>query len=177
MNENDSEKQFGDFSSTGIKDKPKISKKLLIIVGTISFVALLLLIIIIIIIISNSNKSKKTHLGDIICLYDINSIGTDIEILGYEFKTPTNFDIFIDGEKIKYSKTLKFNEVKKYNITYKLYEDINMDSMFKNISSLISVELLANKKIYITSMKNTFENCTNLESFKIDGFNTSRIAI
>ena len=66
MSENDSEKQFGDFSSTGIKDKQNFNKKK-IIIGIITFISILLLIIILIIIITNVNKSKKTHLGDIIC--------------------------------------------------------------------------------------------------------------
>ena len=173
MSEISSENQFEDFSSTGIREKQTINKNM-IIIGTISFFVILLLIIIIIIIVEKTNKSK-THLGDIVCFYDINKINTDIEILGKEYNKSSDFDIFIEGEKIKYSKTHKFNETKIYNITFKLYDNINMDSMFKNISSLISVELIANKEIYISSMKNTFEDCTNLESFKLDGFAINKI--
>ena len=81
----------------------------------------------------------------------------------------------IDGEKVKYSKTYKFNISKTYNVQFQLYTDINMDYMFQNISSLISVELISKKKAKIKSMISSFDNCFNLESFNIDGFDLQQI--
>ena len=174
MDENDSERQFEDFSSniTGVSKKQKLNK--IILIGIMSFFAILILIIILIILaLKNSGDSNNNSLGEIICIYDIKSINKDVHLLGDEYIKDSNFDIFIDKQKIKYSKNYKFSKAKKYNVIYKIYENINMNYMFKNISSLISVELKSNKNVKITSMISTFEECSNLESFKINGFDTN----
>ena len=62
-----------------------------------------------------------------------------------------------------------------YIVKYKLYEEINIDNMFKNISSLISINLSCDRELLILSMQNTFENCVNLEDFIMEGFNLDNI--
>ena len=47
--------------------------------------------------------------------------------------------------------------------------------MFKNVSSLISVEMNSKNNAQIISMISTFENCTNLTTFKISGFYINKI--
>jgi hypothetical protein len=46
-----------------------------------------------------------------------------------------------------------------------------MDYMFKDVQDLISVEMKSDKNCKISSMIRAFENCTNLQSVKISGFN------
>ena len=50
-----------------------------------------------------------------------------------------------------------------------------MDNMFKGVSTLISVEMDSLNYVEIISMISTFENCTNLNTVKIKGFNTNKI--
>ena len=56
----------------------------------------------------------------------------------------------------------------KYNLNFMLY--LNMDNMFINIKDLNKIEIAAMKYFKILSMISTFENCINLDEFKISGF-------
>jgi hypothetical protein len=47
--------------------------------------------------------------------------------------------------------------------------------MFKDVPDLLSVEMKSEQNCEITSMISTFENCENLNSFKITGFNGEKI--
>ena len=66
-------------------------------------------------------------IGEINCNYYFISKDEIKKILGDEFNKFSKFDIFIDGKKMKYSKTYKLLNNKIYNISFKLYENINMD--------------------------------------------------
>ena len=96
-------------------------------------------------------------------------------ILSDDYQKKSYFEIFINDEKIPYTKNHKFQNIGNYIVKYKLYEEINIDNMFKNISSLISINLASDRELLILSMQNTFENCVNLEDFIIEGFNLDNI--
>ena len=99
-----------------------------------------------------------------------------ILILGNEFEKKSDFSIFINGKKLKqYQKEYIFDNLGDNRIKFELYEDLNMDFMFKDIKTLKSIELISNHEAKILSMKNTFENCHSLENFYIIGFNTEEI--
>ena len=176
----DEEKNFvdlkdSDFPSNFSKTKNnQIPSKKYIIIGAISIAILLIIILIIILVATgsdNSGKSKKREeLGYINCIYDIDTINKEVKILGDNFQKLNDFDIYINGEKIDYSNYYNFKNIGSNNIQFKLYEDINMDNMFNNVSSLLSAEMIAAKKIKILSMISTFENCKNMELFNISGF-------
>ena len=112
--------------------------------------------------------------GIINCTYDIEE--KESILLSEEFQKEIDLDIFIDNEKIKYSKEYIFSSLGIHIIEYKLYEQkINMDYMFKNVTSLINVEMISEKQIFIESMIGTFENCINLNNFESNNFNTSLV--
>ena len=50
-----------------------------------------------------------------------------------------------------------------------------MENMFKEISSLLSVEMFTNKNAKIKSIESAFEDCISLNSFNITGFDVSQI--
>ena len=130
--------------------------------------ALILLIVIIIIATSssgNSDNSRKEVLGEINCIYDIETTSKSSLILAENFKKENNFDIEIDGEIIKYSKEFQFNTPGEHKINFLLYEDINIDYMFENIFTLISVKFSSEKNCKIISMKSTFNNAAYLRKF------------
>ena len=62
-----------------------------------------------------------------------------------------------------------------YKINIELYEDINMDYIFKDIQSIVSVEMHSNNNCKIFSMISTFENCKSLVKVNITGFNTQEL--
>ena len=95
-------------------------------------------------------------------------------LLGEEFIT-SNIDLYINKTKIKFSKEYKFEEAKTYEVQQKLYEEINMDYMFKDVTDLTSVILLSNDKLRISSMKSAFENCASLDTLTINGFNSNKL--
>ena len=179
MDENN-EQFINDFSSSNLGDsKKELPMKKYIIIGVISLIAIFVGIIIIIIVTKNlSNKNSPEQMdnlpeiGVISCIYDISQEIKETKILGEDFNKISNFDIFINGNKINYSKAYEFNTFGSTKIEFKLYENINMDYMFKGVDSLISVKMNSVNNAKIISMISTFENCKNLEIFSIIRFNT-----
>ena len=158
-----------DFNST---DLPKLSetsnlKKYAIIGGTIT-AFIIILIIIIILITYSGNGGKREKIGEIVCKYE--RAGTEIQILGENFKNQDNFEIIIKGTKTKFIRYYTFKNDEETKIQFDIYGPINMDYMFKDISALKSIVLFSEKDAKISSMANTFENCENLESFINTGF-------
>ena len=73
--------------------------------------------------------------------------------------------MIIDGKKVKFAKSYKFESVGIHKIQFKFYANLNMDNMFKNIKDLNKIEIAAMKYFKILSMISTFENCTNLDEY------------
>ena len=169
------ENEFSNFPNEKlISHQNRIRKIIIISILLIIFIAIIIPIILVLA--SNSNTREKSEIAEINCNYNIQTVNEEIDILGEDFIKTSKFDIFIDDNKIEFTKKYKFEKIKIYNIKYKFYENIEMDYMFKNIYSLISVEIISKKTSKITSMISSFENCVNLESFNItDGFDISQI--
>ena len=159
----------------------KKSWKREIIIGIIAIVLIIILIILLVTLNSsddNENKNEdEKELAIINCNYKIEEESLETQIISESYKESPNFNIYIEGKKIDYTKKYKFSKANTYNIQYKLKGDINMDYMFKDINTLINIDMnyTENKKIKIKSMIGTFENCDNLNDFKIDGFDISEI--
>ena len=105
------------------KEEKSISKKGLIIgIGTVLII--LLLGVIITLLLKGNDKEKDengdgdededekeiipTVLGEINCVFELEE-NINIKILSDEFEKNSSFDIFIDKEKIEYTKVYKFN--------------------------------------------------------------------
>jgi preprotein translocase subunit SecG len=153
----------------GKKNKKPLSKKekMTIFIGIIIGI-LIVFCIIIIIVLANSKRNdedkepEKDKIGEIYCIYDITTTKNPTKLLGDEFNNKdSDFSIYINGELIKYSKEYQFKQVGKYNIKYVLHDKISMDYMFKNVNSLLSVDMASEKNAEIKSMISTFENCEN----------------
>ena len=162
----------------------KLDKKKLAYISIISLIVIAIIIIIIIVALSSSEdkneeeeeKNKISPKGEIICEYDVKSTEINTIILGQNFTKPTDFEIEINGEIINYNKEHKFNSFGKNIVIFKLNnEDINMNYMFKDISSLISVNMTSEKDVKINSMISSFDNCENLKNFNIEGYNISDV--
>jgi len=146
-----------------------------LIFGIIILLILIGLVILIFIISSSNSKDDYIHpksdiIGEIQCIYDIESISLT-QILGNDFIKNSNFDIEINGQKIKYSKEYKFSETGQQKVIFLLYDNLNMENMFKGVSSLYSVKMHSDKNAKIDFIDSAFENCLKLTNFKIIGFN------
>ena len=157
--------------------------KLKLIIGLSLGICLILLTIIIIILVTTINKnnpdnngrSKKTVIGVINCIYYIETSKDNTLLLGNDFDKNFDFDIYIGQSLIKNKKLYKFYTLGIHEVQIRLYENINMDYMFKNVEGIISVEMKSEKNCQILSMISTFENCEKFKSFKVEGFDASKI--
>ena len=170
-------------------------KKIAIIIGIILLILISLIVIIIIIINSKNNDNKKeddkkddkkddekdddkkdiSYIGEIICIYDVFSNERPTEILSKYFENKNKFDLYLENKKIPISTEIIFPKFGNIEVRYALIEDINMDNMFKDVSTLLSVKMISNKNAKILSVENAFENCENLEEISISGFDTNQI--
>ena len=166
----------------GGKKKKELSASIKIII-IISILFLLILSITIIIFLNDDNlgkndKNNKNNINkksEILCVYDIQE-NKNIQIIGDNFKKETYIDIVVNGKKTSFAKQLLFNITGNCEITYIIYGDeLNMDYMFQNIDSLISIKMKSNESLFVTSMISTFENCQNLLDFQNEGFNLTKV--
>ena len=167
---------------TGLNKGDKEKKKRIMIIGLIlSAIFIIILLTIIIVIMTGSKNSDDDDssnmevIGEINCIYNIQTENENTIILGNEFQKSSNFDIYIDGTKIKYTKEYQFNSMGDHNVQIKLYNNINMDYMFKDVQGLISVEMESDKNCEIISMISTFENCYDFNKFEINGFDVNKL--
>ena len=171
------------------KNKFCTKSKQLLFVLFCSLIALTIYLIIIISIIRNEKKDsseKKTEpepeppkpknetIGYINCTYLVHD-NEELNLLNENFEIPLNFTIFVDDEKIETPQKYLSLENGKHNITYIFYNDINMDNMFKDVPYILSIDMSSKNNCSILSMKSAFENCSNLNTFKIEGFDTKEL--
>ena len=111
------------------------------------------------------NEPSKPVIGEIECIYDVKP-NDSLQLLGDEFEKTSEFDIYYYDRYMKYKKIMWFNNtnIGLNRFTFKLYEDINMDYMFKDVHRLISVEMKSENSCKILSMISTFEN-TNYDEY------------
>ena len=154
---------------------PKTSKKQKCLIFTALAVALIIITAAILLYIFVFSSKSKSFDAEIYCVYDIKDASKEISILGKKKKKLSSLDIYINNKKIDKSKKYKFAEKGENLVKFKFHEDLNMDYMYQDIPELKSVYMNTTKKGKITSMKSTFENCINIKSLIIDGFNTKKI--
>ena len=180
---------------TGLNKGQKEQKRKELIMGII-FGSIFLVVIIIIIIVSatssnSDDEEKKTtpddggdediptptspSIGEINCVYEILTTSQNTLLLSNEYSKTSDFDIYIDNKRIRYSKEYKFDTTGNHKIQIKLYNNINMDYMFKDVNELLSVEMVSDQNCQILSMISTFENCFNLNDFNITGFGADNL--
>jgi len=116
-----------------------------LILGIIILLILIGLVVLLFITSSSNSKNDYIHpksdiIGEIQCIYDIES-NKSTQILGNDFIKNSDFDIEINGQKIKYTKEYKFSETGQQKVIFLLYENLNMENMFKEVSSLCSVRM------------------------------------
>ena len=153
---------------TGLNKGEKEQKKKLFIIGGILTALFIIILVIIIVVIASGSKGSNDDnqtlpsIGEIICVYYVESSNKNTILLGNDFQKNSDFDIFIDGTKIKYTKEYRFESAGNHNVQIKLYNNINMDYMFKDVQEIVSVEMISDKNCTILSMISTFENCNYL---------------
>ena len=172
-------------------------KKQYMIIGGIS-IAIVILIVIIIIVATTGGKDSNSNegqggggeggkdegkidpneaLGEIILSYDVKSTTNPTIILSPNFVKSTKLNIYVMGQYTNYTKEYKFpNKTSGENVKILIFEEINMNSMFKAVSDLKSVKITSSKNLKIKSLESSFEDCTGLSSFAIQGCDTSQVS-
>ena len=119
---------------TGLNKGEKEQKKKLFIIGAILTALFIIMLITIIIVIASSSKNSKDEsqtlptIGEINCVFYVESNNRNTILLGNDFQKNSDFDIFIDGNKIKYTKEYRFDSTGNHNVQIKLYNNINMEN-------------------------------------------------
>ena len=174
---NESEKSESD-ASEHIDQTKKCSIIKILAITAIIFVSICIFLAVIIIVFVRHESTRpfkpEEIIGSIKCLYYINDSSNKVDILSNEYYNKSEIDITIDDKRIEFNKKYLFNKEGFHNITFYINKNETMDYMFKDITSLVSIELYSRENINILSMKESFYNCVNLISFKNDGFNTSK---
>ena len=111
MEEDLTKDEFKNEITTLDKEEKPINKKKLIIGISIGALCLFILAIIIIIRAMASTDSPKPKIGEINCIFDIQTTSENTKIFGTEFTKNSAFDIIIDGKKIDYKKEYKFESM------------------------------------------------------------------
>jgi hypothetical protein len=116
----------------------------------------------------------KIQKGNIECTYFYP--GNEIDILNPNYNYEKDFlQIFINDKEINKNEKYKSNNTDSFNVTIKLFSDsIDLSDMFSS-QNVKTVIMRSQSSIKIKNMKNVFENCTFLENFEIDGFNSSQV--
>ena len=162
------------------KDEKKSNKKLILTVIIVSILFLLILIGIILFFVlrgsdqpeSNETKPPLIKQDEIICEYEISDIENEIQLINQNYQNKQNITMFIDNKEVPFTNIYKFTSKKKYNIKFNLNEkNLDLKNMFKNISSLVKVEMSTSSGIIINDIEGAFEDCDNLLELKIKGFN------
>ena len=123
-------------------------KKLIIgsIIGLILIIVLSMILVVVRMKNKEDNDKDKEIIAEIDCVYIINDATYSVNILGDEYlKGNNDFDIYIGKEKTYYSKYYSFKEEGRYDVSYKIYSNINMDYMFKGVTTLDSALLISLK--------------------------------
>ena len=100
---------------TGLNKGEKEQKKKLFIIGAILTALFIIMLITIIIVIASSSKNSNDEsqtlptIGEINCVFYVESNNRNTILLGNDFQKNSDFDIFIDGNKIKYTKEYRFD--------------------------------------------------------------------
>jgi hypothetical protein len=164
---------LNDFDA-GVQLEDKKSKKAITIVIISATLFLLIAAVIIFIMFLPNDKNESS--AEIICKYNIQNISQNVSLLYSQYKSYSKLDIFIDNKRYKNITEYKFDKIGEHSVIFRINNDsINMDNMFKDVQSLNYVEMKSNKNAIIESLISSFENCQNLNSFSISGFNTSNI--
>ena len=153
------------------------SKKFFLIITILSVILIVLIILIIYYVSKSSKEDIKSYFGEIKCIYKIESISSEIALLGDEYENFNNsiINLYINETKLNYLTKYNFTQTGIYEIKYILNEKIYMNYMFKNIQNLEKVEMSTNGSYAIVSIKSAFERCLNLNNITISGFNTEQI--
>ena len=173
---------FEDIDNELKKDsKCIISKRTGYIILGILILLITIIAIIIIILLTNGNNNEDNpdekalkDKSEIVCNYFIES-SLNISILSQEFSVPKFFDIIINNKNIQFNRYYKFDKKGDNEVKFIFYGDFSMDSMFKDIRELTSVNMTTEKEVKILSMKSAFEWCSSLSKFDIKGFNLNNL--
>ena len=173
-------------------------KKQYMIIGAIALTIVILAVIIVVIITTSGSKEEKkedpvpaptdkpdsdeddhdpsTALGEINAYYNVKSTDKPIIILSPNFVKTSSFSIYIDDKYVKFTKEYTFPKKNpNQNVKFLIYEDISLETMFKGVKDLLSVQITSTKNLKITSMISAFEDCEQLSSFNINGCDTSQV--
>ena len=142
-------------------EQPKKCSKIKILAISTGVIAILLTILIILIITfvrveSTRPLSPEEIQGAIKCSFIIEKTGINTDILYHDYKPLYNIDVVIDNKRVEFTKYYKFKERGYHQVNFYINNDENIDYMFKDVSSIVSIEIDSLK--FIKNYKYIYRN-------------------
>lgn len=171
---------------------PKIKKQYLII-GGVAIVILILTIVIVVLATKGNGSSggsggegggegskQDDHdpsdaIGIINVDYRIGSTTSPTQLISENYNKDSAFSIYINDKFVVYSKKYTFKSRDNQKVKFVVYEEINMNKMFKDVKEITGIEITSDKNMKIKSLDNAFENCENLAKFQMTGVDSASI--
>lgn len=94
----------------------------------------------------------------------------------YDHFNEKNCDIFVDGKKVGFCKSYKFDRIGYHSVLLKLREKIKIiRDLFFHCKNIVFVDMSRFDCENLTSMAYSFSRCTNLRHINFNNFNTSKV--
>ena len=82
----------------------------------------------------DQDNPKIPYIGEINAIYEVQTNTRNTNLFGNEFSKESDFDIYIDGRFIKYTKEYKFCSLGKHILNIKLFNGLNMNYLVKKMN-------------------------------------------
>ena len=87
-----------------------------------------------------------------------------------------NIEIYINNKRIKFNYKYKSNEKGEIKVKFKFKKLLTSTAyMFKECSSLKSIDLSSFNTINVNNMSSMFRECSSLQSINLSSFNTNNV--
>lgn len=151
------------------KNKELKEKKKLMAIYFLSGLVVVSIILFIIVL----KTSKNQIMGEFECIYYCTGEETSILNSDYErndLEIKINTDIYNDDDE-----NPTYNKKGDFNVLIKVFgSELDMNNMFSS-TNIKRIKMTSKQKLKITDLESSFENCTFLEKFEIQGFDTSEV--
>ena len=105
------ENEFSNFPNEKlISNQNQNRNRKILIISIILIIFIAIVITIILAIASDSNTSESSEIAEINCNYNIQTVNEEIDILGEDFIKNSKFDIYIDENKIEFTKNINLKK-------------------------------------------------------------------
>ena len=105
------------------------------------------------------------------------NLNEPVYFLGEDFKcNETDFDIYLDGKSVNFSKNFTFNQEGNYTMTFKFTKQFeSLENLFRNCYYITKVNFTKIAGNKLTDISKLFYSCDGLYEINLEGLDTSNV--